>query len=92
MWGVRWLYAVEIIYIMTSDDIKAGLRQLGLKGGDAVEVHGSLRSFGTVAGGAATVVDALMDVVGVEGALIMSAYPLSAPVALTSEEKTRGIK
>jgi aminoglycoside N3'-acetyltransferase len=77
---------------MTSEDIKAGLRQLGLKGGDAVEVHSSLRSFGTVEGGAAAVVDALMDVVGVEGALIMSAYPLSAPVALTGEEKARGIK
>jgi aminoglycoside N3'-acetyltransferase len=90
--GVRWLYTVEITYMVTGEDIKAGLRQLGLKGGDAVEVHSSLRSFGTVEGGAAAVVDALMDVVGVEGALVMSAYPLSAPVALTGEEKARGIK
>lgn len=76
---------------LTQSIIEDGLRQLGLARGDVVEVHSSLSSFGWVEGGAATVVDALMSVVGVEGALVMSAYPLSKPLPLTPEEKARGI-
>lgn len=77
---------------MTGEDVEEGVRQLGLGRGDAVEVHSSLRSFGTVAGGATAVVDALMNVVGEDGALIMSAYPLSPPVSLTDEEKAGGLR
>jgi aminoglycoside N3'-acetyltransferase len=72
-------------------DIEEGLRQLGLTRGTAVEVHSSLSSFGWVEGGAAAVVDALMNVVGQEGALVMSAYPVSKTLPLTEEEKERGI-
>lgn len=76
---------------LTRSEIESGLRQLGLSRGDAVEVHSSLSSFGWVEGGAATVVDALMNVVGQEGALVMSAYPVSKLLPLTEEEKARGI-
>jgi aminoglycoside 3-N-acetyltransferase len=76
---------------LTQKDIEVGLRQLGLGRGDAVEVHSSLSSFGWVEGGAPTVVDALMNVVGENGALIMSAYPVSLPLPLTGQEKARGI-
>ena len=75
---------------LTQQDIERGLRRLGLVLGDAVEVHSSLRSFGWVEGGAAAVVDALMDV-GEEGALVMSAYALTPALPLTEEEKARGI-
>jgi len=37
------------------------------------------------------VVDALMNVVGPEGALVMSAYPLTPALPLTEEEKARGM-
>jgi aminoglycoside 3-N-acetyltransferase len=76
---------------LTRTEIENGLRRLGLVRGDAVEVHSSLSSFGRVEGGATTVVDALMNVVGQEGALVMSAYPLSKPLMLTEEETARGI-
>ncbi len=76
---------------LTQKDIEVGLRQLGLGRGDAVEVHSSLSNFGWVEGGAPAVVDALMNVVGKEGALVMSAYPVSLPLPLTEEEKARGI-
>ena len=76
---------------LTQKDIEEGLRALGLRRGDAVEVHSSLSSFGWVEGGATTVIEALMHVVGEEGALVMSAYPVSPPVPLTEEEKARGI-
>jgi aminoglycoside N3'-acetyltransferase len=37
------------------------------------------------------VIDALMNVVGSEGAIVMSAYAVSLPVPLTAEERARGI-
>lgn len=77
--------------VITQEDIEVGLRELGLQRGDAVEVHSSLSSFGWVEGGATTVIEALMSVVGKEGALVMSAYPVSPPVPLTEEEEARGI-
>jgi aminoglycoside N3'-acetyltransferase len=76
---------------LTQKDIEVGLRQLGLGQGDAVEVHSSLSSFGWVEGGAPPVVDVLMNVVGENGALVMSAYPVSLPLPLTEQEKARGI-
>ncbi|MGE5224335.1 MAG: AAC(3) family N-acetyltransferase [Omnitrophica WOR_2 bacterium] len=76
---------------LTQKVIEDGLRQLGLGRGYAVEVHSSLSSFGRVEGGAAAVVDALINVVGKEGALVMSAYPLSKPLPLSEAEKARGI-
>jgi aminoglycoside 3-N-acetyltransferase len=44
---------------VTSDTIRAAIRELGLAG-LPLEVHSSLRSFGRVEGGAATVVDSLL--------------------------------
>ena len=76
---------------VTRQDITDGLRALGLVEGDAVEVHSSLSSFGQVDGGAATVVDALMEVVGEAGTLVMSAYPLSRPLPLTEDDRARGV-
>jgi aminoglycoside 3-N-acetyltransferase len=49
---------------LTRTAIEEGLRRIGLSRGDIVEVHSSLSSLGWVEGGAATVVDALMNVVG----------------------------
>lgn len=55
-------------------DIKNGLEQLGLRKGDIVGVHSSLRSFGYVEGGADTVIDALLETVGQEGAIVMPTH------------------
>lgn len=64
---------------------------LGLDRGMAVEVHSSLSSFGHVTGGAEAVIHALMNVVGEEGALIMSAFPVTKPLPLSDSEVARGI-
>ena len=79
-----------IVRELTGTGIEAGLRSLGLKEGVTVEVHCSLSSLGDVEGGAVTVVDALMSVVGKTGSLLMSNYPL-ALVPLTPEERAIGI-
>ncbi len=76
---------------LTQAAIEAGLRELGLATGDVIEVHSSLSSFGWVAGGAETVVEALVSVVGVQGAIVMPAQPLTKPLPLTKEDRKRGI-
>ena len=72
-------------------DVEHGCAALGLAPGDVVEVHSSLSAFGRVDGGARAVVDALMQVVGVRGTLLMSAYLVGPAVPLTDHERTRGI-
>jgi aminoglycoside N3'-acetyltransferase len=57
-----------------SREVLAGeLRALGLRPGDTVLVHSSLRAVGPVVGGAETVVDALRDVLGPSGTLVVPA-------------------
>ena len=48
-------------------------RALGIRPGMSLLVHSSLRRLGPVAGGADTVIDALLSVLGPEGTLMMSA-------------------
>ena len=55
-------------------DILSELRQLGVSEGHVIMVHSSLSSFGYVDGGAETVIAALMEAVGKEGALMMPSY------------------
>ena len=59
---------------MSSFDILVkDLRDLGLKNGDTVIVHSSLKSMGYVEGGADTVIDALIEVVGADGNVMFPA-------------------
>lgn len=53
------------------NNIVADLTQLGLKQGDVVIVHTSLKSIGYVCGGAQTVIEALIEVVTSEGTIVM---------------------
>jgi len=49
------------------------LKELGIKQGDVILLHSSLSRIGNVKGGAETVIDAFLDVLGPEGTLIMPA-------------------
>jgi aminoglycoside 3-N-acetyltransferase len=60
--------------IVTQPDLEAGLRDLGLAAGDLVQVHSSLSAFGHVEGGADTVVDALLAVVGPTGTVMVPTF------------------
>lgn len=77
--------------VITQPEIAAGLRALGLHSRMAVEVHSALSSLGWVEGGAEAVIAALMEVVGLDGALLMSAYPVTPALALTGDETARGM-
>jgi aminoglycoside 3-N-acetyltransferase len=52
-------------------DIIEALRKVGLKSGDPVMVHASLSRIGYVCGGAQAVIEALIEVVGEEGTILM---------------------
>ena len=55
--------------LVTFEDIAGALRQVQVGRGAVVYVHSSLSSMGYVQGGADTVIDAFLDVVGSEGTL-----------------------
>lgn len=50
---------------ISKEEIAMGLEKLGLRIGDKVMVHSSLKSIGFVKGGAETLIDALTEAVGV---------------------------
>ena len=56
--------------VLKSDVIKA-LKEVGVKEGQNIMVHTSLKSFGFVCGGAQVIIEALIECVGEEGTIIM---------------------
>ena len=60
--------------MVTKDDILSGLKEIGLNKADVVVAHGSLSSFGEVDGGAAAVVDAILQALGPTGTLIVPTF------------------
>jgi len=56
---------------VTRPDIVAGFRAAGVQPGAVLMVHSSLSSMGWVEGGARTLVEALVEVVGARGTLVM---------------------
>jgi len=78
--------------LVNKEDIKADLRKLGLKKGDSVGAHSSLRSFGRVKGGADAVIDALLEIVGEKGNIVMSTHSANlVEVQRTPEEIAMGV-
>ena len=59
---------------LTVDSLAADLRRLGLEEGATVLVHSSLSSLGWVCGGAVAVVQALLDVLGPDGTLVVPTH------------------
>ncbi len=59
---------------VTREMIVQGLRELGLRTGDLMQVHSSLRAFGYVEGAAETVVDALLEVVAPGGTVMVPTF------------------
>ena len=60
--------------ILTKERIIAGLHALGVHEGMLMEVHASLSSMGYVLGGARTVVDAILELIGEEGTILMPVH------------------
>lgn len=62
---------------ITKHDIIRDLKKIGIKSRDKIIVHSSLKSIGWVDGGADTVIDALMEVIGDEGIIMMPTFTYS---------------
>lgn len=75
---------------MTLDDLKELLRPLRLQGANAV-VHGSLRAFGPVDGGAAAVCKALTQLVTDAGTLLMPAFTYAETLLPLAPQRGRGV-
>ncbi len=60
--------------VVSREQMAADLAQLGLRPRDVVFFHSSLKSLGWVEGGAEAVIDALLDVVGPEGLIIVPTF------------------
>ena len=59
------------------EEIIIGLRKLGLCEGDKVIVHSSLKSMGLIYGGADTLIDALLEAVGINGLVMVPTFTYS---------------
>lgn len=58
----------------TVQSLSSDLRALGLRSGDVVLTHSSARSLGFVVGGAQAIVQALLDVLGPDGTLVVPTH------------------
>ena len=73
---------------VTSQEIAAGLRALGVSAGDALLFHSSLSSFGRVVGGADAVIDALLAAVAPGGTILCPTYtPLNIETLIFHPDK-----
>jgi aminoglycoside N3'-acetyltransferase len=70
-------------------EIADALHELGIRSGDDVLLHSSMRGLGVIAGGADAVVQAVREVIGAEGTLLVPAYPLAS--TMVEHLRTPGI-
>ena len=59
---------------LTTNEIKNGLRELGIQAGDVVLVHSAMRTMGHVEGSANSVVDALLELLKPNGTLVVPTF------------------
>ena len=59
---------------LTQAEIVEGLRKIGLKGGDVVLVHSAMRTLDHVQGGAETVINAFLEILGPTGTLVAPTF------------------
>ena len=59
----------------TIEKIKNDLINLGIKSGDTLFLRISYRAVGKIEGGPKSFIDALLDVVGTDGTIILTAFP-----------------
>lgn len=75
--------------IITKQDVKNYLKDIGIKEGDTVLVHSSLGRIGYVEKGAHTIIEALMETVGLEGLVVFPTFTAleQMPTRVVDREK-----
>ncbi|MBR2426304.1 MAG: AAC(3) family N-acetyltransferase [Lentisphaeria bacterium] len=74
--------------VLTREMLAAALAELGVKRGDVLLVHSAVSKWGYVDGGAQTIIHAVMDVVGPDGAAMFPAFTM--PYIYLGESLNRG--
>jgi aminoglycoside 3-N-acetyltransferase len=74
---------------VTPDELTDGFHRLGLKEGDRVILHASLKRIGDVDGGAAMILHRVLGVLGKEGTLVMPAFTSTARHGTTHDNYTK---
>jgi len=77
--------------VITKSHIISDLQKIGIRRGMELEVHSSLKSFGSVEGGANTVIEALKESVGSNGSIFMPSLRLSRELPLSVTDKQLGL-
>ena len=62
---------------LRKSDIIEALKRVGLRGGESLLLHSSLRSMGTVNGGADALIDAFLETLGTDGTLMVPTFNYS---------------
>lgn len=75
--------------VVTQNDIVAALRRVGLREGQLVLMHSALSPLGHVEGGPEAVIDAVREVIGEAGTLLMPAFSRSEIVVDGSAPRSR---
>jgi len=78
---------IEISGLITKDRLVKDMRNLGVKEGDLLNVKASLKSIGHIEGGATTLINSLMEVVGDTGTVVTDSFVKSYPLRLLSKDK-----
>lgn len=60
--------------LLSKNELKGSLSELGIRSGQAVVVHAALSSFGSLEGGADTVIKVLKELISGEGLILMPAF------------------
>lgn len=64
------------------------IKQLGVQAGDILHLKVSMRSIGNIKGGAATLLNVLLDIVGKEGTLVSDAFIDVFPLPLNKQQES----
>ncbi|MDE6195515.1 MAG: AAC(3) family N-acetyltransferase [Erysipelotrichaceae bacterium] len=62
--------------VTTKEDVKLHLQSLGIQKGMLVLVDAAIHNFGYISGGAQAIIEALMEIVGYEGTIIMPSFTM----------------
>lgn len=73
--------------VFGKDDLVNDFRALGVSEGDTLNIKASLSSIGKVEGGAHTVIEALLEVVGTEGTIVTDSFVNCYRLPLSSKHK-----
>lgn len=77
---------------VTRDTIESALKRMGLGEGDIVLLHSSLASLGRVDGGAATVIQAFLNVLGQEGTLVVPTFGALGTITEFVRERSDAVR